>query len=263
MDNVVQAIFLAFAMFVLVIGLSMSAYLINSMNTAAKAVIRSNDKTLDYQTVSYDSSSIKNRGKYSVVDLKTRTVSADVVVSTIYRYYKENFAVEIRDKDGNLNQLFDLSVETKLNKGVTIKYDDPNVYDKDGNVKSVEDLNPTTNVDWLSQAYENYYNSNAKDPYYMWGAPWLTSAKDIEQRIDLYVSSKKGYIADKLVNYKDNDFGFKKLLENGTTNFKEEFIQYSFSGETFTDINGEDVETLVGDRQELKKILIIYTQQKN
>lgn len=259
MDNVVQAIFLAFAMFVLVIGLSTSAYLINKMNTAAVAVIRANDKTSDYQTISFDSSNIKNRNKLGTAGLdngfRKRTVSADTVISTLYRYYKENYAVEIYDNAG-LNQLFDLSVETKINsKGSELL---EKTLDSEGNVQSINVLGKTIIEDPLAKAYEQNYNNTANNAY-MWGAPWLGSAKDIEQRIDLYVSSKAGYIGNSLVNYTQNttfpDRGFASMRDK---NFSEQFIQYTFDGETYTDTNGEDVETLVGSRQELKKILIVY-----
>lgn len=241
MDNVVQAIFLAFAMFVLVIGLSTSAYLINSMNTAALAVVRANDKTSDYQTISYDSSKIKSRNKLNSTTsdsgFRRRTVSADTVISTLYRYYKENYAVEILEKDGTLNQLFDLSVETKINGKGTTMLSDP-----------------------IEKAYMANYNDSSKpNLQYMWGAPWLGSSEDIEHRIDLYVSSKAGYIGTSYVDYSPSaklpTRGFASLRDK---QFSEQFIQYTFNGETFTDTNGEDVETLVESRHELKKILIIY-----
>lgn len=255
MDNVVQAIFLAFAMFVLVIGLSTSAYLINEMNTAAVAVIRANDKTSDYQTISFDSSGIKSRSKLDTTSLdngfRKRTVSADTVISTLYRYYKENYAVEIYDTSG-LNQLFDLTVETKINSSNSEKLQYEKEYDSDGNVISINVNEATPVKDALVKAYQTTYN-NPSNKEYMWGAPWLGSAKDIEQRIDLYVSSKAGYIGDRYVNYKNNDFASLKDKK-----FSEQFIQYTFDGETYTDTNGEDVETLVGSRQELKKILIVY-----
>ena len=255
MDNVVQAIFLAFAMFVLVIGLSTSAYLISQMNSAAVAVIRANDKTSDYQTISFDSRGIKTRNKLDTTSLdngfRKRTVSADTVISTLYRYYKENFAVEIYDSSG-LNQLFDLTVETKINSTNSEKLQYEKEYDSDGNIKSINVGEKTIVEDALAKAYQTTYN-NPNNKSYMWGAPWLGSAKDIEQRIDLYVSSKAGYIDGSLVNYKNN--GFASLRDK---NFSEQFIQYTFDGETFTDTNGEDVETLVGSKQELKKILIVY-----
>lgn len=258
MDNVVQAIFMAFAMFVLVIGLSASAYLINKMNTAATAVIRANDKTLEYQTVSYDSSNLKSRNKMTDGGATTRTVSSDVVISTLYRYYKENFAVEIYDEKG-LNQLFDLSVETKMNKSVSVDY---KTYDAEGNIKSIDPLNPTIVSDPLARAYNKNYNNpdgkSGKHPEYMWKAPWLGSARDIEERIDLYVSSKKGYINGSLVDYSLDGYGFKNLKNK---KFTEQFIQYTYDGDTYTDTNGEDVETLVGNQQELKKILIVYKAQ--
>ena len=260
MDNVVQAIFLAFAMFVLVIGLSTSAYLINKMNTAALAVVRANDKTSDYQTVSYDSSKLKSRSSLAsgTTDngFKKRTVSADTVISTLYRYYKENFAVEIYDEDG-FNQLFDLSVETKINSQGSVKYE--KTMDQDGNVSSVDISKKTILEDHLAEAYRaNYNNINNKE--YMWGAPWLGSAKDIEQRIDLYVSSKAGYIGNSFVSYKPGTGALAKrgFASMKDKNFSEQFIQYTFNGETYTDTNGEDVETLVESQHELKKILIIY-----
>ena len=160
MDNVTHAIFLAFSMFALVLGLSYGIYLMGRMNSVATTLIQSNDATSDYQSVSYDSSD---------PDIKyTRLVGVDTVISTLYRYNKENFSVEIYSKNGSLHQIFDLTIENVIT----------------GESKP-------ENPEWV--AYNNLYGENGKECY-LFKAPWIVGPEYTKQRIDMYVAGKKAYI---------------------------------------------------------------------
>lgn len=237
MENVSHAIFLSFAMFALVIGLSFSIYLLNTLNSTASALIQATDKTNEYQSVSFDSSNVLNRGNLGKIGetLTTRTVTVDTVISTLYRYTQENFSVEIYDNSNRLVQIFDLEVE--------------------GVIRNKNESNPTYN------AYHKLYDQNSYCRLYE--APWITD-EDIKQRIDLYVSSQKGYIKEKLVDYSkngENDCkGLSNLIQKGTM-FTERFIQYAYSGDVFTETNGDDTESIIEGSRPLKKIIIQYIQQ--
>ena len=247
MDNVTHAIFLAFAMFALVIGLSFSVYLLNSMNSVATILIHSTDKTRNYQTVSYDSSNLLRKAKLTNVDkntaFKTRIVSVDTVTSTLYRYYNDGLTIEIYDSDGVLNQVFDLDIEQAIGGSSPLNDD-------------------------IINAYKDRYNKS-NTQVYLYDAPWIGSPNLIKKRIDLYVSSKRGYIGTKLVDYESvvhttsgtKSRGLKNLVSNGSK-FIEEFVQYAYSGDTFSEINGDDIETITGNVKEQKKIIIKYIQMQ-
>jgi len=242
MDNVIHAIFLAFAMFALVIGLSFGMYLLGNLNSVATTLINANDKTKDYQSVSFNSSSIVEKGSLTPgsqdTKLANRFVSADVVVSTIYRYYKENFAVEIYNSSGELNQIFDLEIDNVLSS----KNDKDKYY----------------------EAYSSLYGNGsqpAQSTCELFGAPWVANHNLIKQRIDLYVSSQKGYIGSTLVDYQNN--GFSKLIAGNKNVFTEQFIQYTYDGETLSVGDGEDIETITKSRKEQKKIIIRYIQHSS
>lgn len=269
MDNVTQAIFLAFAMFALVIGLSFSIYLLNGMNSVATTLIRSNDKTNDYQSVSFNSKNVQSRGSLKEITdanqkaevFRTRTVSKDVLISTLYRYSKENFYVEIRDYGGNVNQVFDMEIEGFISAGYLPITLDPNLY-KDKDIREEKEAaNKAFNmkIDSYNKAY-----GTATDQKYMYGAVWKSNQTDIKQRIDLYISSQKGYISNSLVDYSKEGFGLKNLLLNGGSDtFTEQFIQYTYDGSFYIDTFGDDVESLaVEGAKAQKKIIIIYTQNK-
>ena len=78
MENVVESIFMAFAVIVLVIALSMTTYLLSTAMSATETLIFNTDKTNYLDTI-------------EVTDTYTREVGIDTVINSLYRYYKENF----------------------------------------------------------------------------------------------------------------------------------------------------------------------------
>lgn len=225
MENVTHALFLAFAMFTLVLGLSYGIHLLGSMNAVADTLIQSTDATADYQTVSYNSSDPEN--KY------TRIVGVDTVISTLYRYYKESFSVEIYDNSTTpkLVQVFDLTIENVLA----------------GNNRDEE---------W--NAYNQLYGGASKAN--LFGAPWIVNQEYTKQRIDMYISGQDAYINGTEVKYKENSL--KKLVEDGQSDtFEEQFIQYTYEGQTISDNFGEDIESITGSVRAKNKIIIRYIQQ--
>lgn len=229
MENVTHALFLAFAMFTLVLGLSFGIYILRNMTTVSTALIKSTDHTLDYQTVSYNSSDKTQKF--------TRIVGVDTVISTLYRYYKENFSVEIYNNSKELVQVFDLTIENILAG------------------------NNTQDLEW--QSYNNLYNTqkNGKPPILcdLYNAPWIVNHEYTKQRVDMYIAGKKSYINGVLIDY-EGDKGLPGLIENSDT-FEEQFIQYTYDGQTISDSLGEDIESITGNARAENKIIIRYIQQ--
>ena len=109
-------------------------------------------------------------------------------------------------------------------------------------------------------AYNKRFNSDPTSATYMWGAPWSGSDNDVVRRVDMFIKSKKGYINGKLVDYTAN--GFSKLIANeAIPRFSEQFIQYTYSGETISDDAGEDIESITGGSKAQKRIIIRYVLQ--
>ena len=218
MDNVSQALIIAFAVFVLVIGLSYSVYLLNGLNSVSTNLIRANDRTKDYQSVSFDSSQVASRGnllegKGDISAYRTRTVSVDDVISTIYRYNKENFSVEIRDFNGTLNQVFDMEIEGIVSSGkktITPTTTDGLSDDQKAEIEAQNQFNENYNQKF--EAFQNLYGKD--DPICLYGAPWKSDDSSIKQRIDLYVSSQCGYINNTKVDYSTNKNNLKRGLKN-------------------------------------------------
>ena len=92
----------------------------------------------------------------------------------------------------------------------------------------------------------------------MFGAPWTGSPEDIKSRLDLYISGTAGYIEGVYVDYTNNNFS--KAVNVSRTNpnnirFKERFISYSYTGDTFVTDDGDELVNV--DAKD--KLVIIYT----
>lgn len=234
MDDVVQALTMAFAVLVFVIALSISMMLINQARHTSDVLTQYSDLTAFYDNIQLDD----NEG----VTETERVVGIDTVIPTLYRYYKENFCVKIYDVDNTLLQIFDVNIETNLRSAI--------VNTNAGTSKTDQDL-------IKDEAYQKIYNDSSK-PYCLFGAPWLGSTETIKQRIDFFVDGNAGYINNTYVSYSGSDCFASKVNEN--TKFKERFISYSYSGSTVTT---EEGETLVEGAKSKDKIVIIYTILNN
>ena len=105
MENITRALIIAFSMMIFVIAFSYSMYLINGLTTTSNMLLET-VTTTKY----YDNIEVKKD------NLTTRDVGIDTIIPVLYRYYKENYAVKIVDKDGTLIQLFDVNIENKIAK---------------------------------------------------------------------------------------------------------------------------------------------------
>lgn len=96
MENAVDALEIAFAVFVFVIAITVSFQVISQAKSTADIVTYVSDET----------------NYYAYNDNTDETiVGFDTVVATIYNYYTESIAVIIKDSDNKLIALFDSSVE--------------------------------------------------------------------------------------------------------------------------------------------------------
>lgn len=233
MDDVVQAISIAFACIVFVIALSVSMYMFSQVTTTAEALSLYADPTTYYDNVQLVED---NNGENGT----ERLVSAETIIPTLYRYHKENFCVKIYDASNNLIQIFDVKLEGDVHNAVA----DTNA----------EDENDSSQV--VNNALKNIFDDKEK-PYYLFQAPWLGSTEAVKTRIDFFINGDFGYINNALVDYRKNKFYAARMQG---IQFREQFISYSYTGET---METEDGDTLVTGAESKDKIVIIYTMLEN
>lgn len=114
MDNAVQAIIMAFSAIVFVIAASLAMFMLNKISTTSQYLLYAADKTNYYDNI--ESSSVNNQ--------LDRYVDADTIISTLYRYYKEDFCVKICDATNATNvkllQIFDVNLEGKVRQAASV-----------------------------------------------------------------------------------------------------------------------------------------------
>ena len=170
MENAVESIIIAFAVIVFVIALSLTTFMLSKAMTTTETLVYYSDETNYYQNINID----ENISENDII--ATRQVSIDTVINSLYRYYKENFMVRIRNKDGNIVQIFDTTLEGKIYS---------------------EKMNNTTlfpnGAPWMGN-----------------------TSKDAKTRVDLYISGQAGYINNALVDYTGSNGikGLKDLETN-------------------------------------------------
>ena len=244
MDNAVQAIMMAFGIFVLVIALSLAVFMFSQVTAISERLLYFADKTNYYETVEID----ENKRKNELEDIKTnraRYVDIDTIIPTLYRYYKENFCVKIYDarnpEEGNkLIQIFDVDLENNVEKA--IRDNDAASYSTERDKKE-------------HYALKTVYNDSRKQ-YYMFGVPWTGSAEKRKKRVDYFINGSAGYIEETYVDYSDpNKYPFANAIKNDSVKFTENFISYMYSGDTFVTEDGDELVTVTAK----DKIVIIYT----
>lgn len=260
-QNATQAINMAFATIVFVMALSVAMLLFSKVSETADTLAFYSDSTKFYENIeltkictscdTYNSLDEKNctNCKASFPEISAdetiargteRYVSAETIIPTLYRYYKENFCVKIYDADNKLIQIFDVNTE--------------------GDVRSAIGDTTASPTGTKKQRHNDLlkinYNDKMKE-HYLFGAPWLGSTENVKTRVDFYVNGDKGYINNIFIDYSNNKF-YKARIQK--IKFKEQFVSYSYSGETFVTDEGDE---LVTGAQDKDKIIISYTLTKN
>lgn len=225
MENAVESIVMAVAVIVLVMALSMTMVLLSKAMTTTQDLVYQSDKTNYYDNIKIEHAN----------NVTTRNVGIDTVITSIYRYYKENYTVKLYNETNQLVQLFDTTIEGKVYSLSSKMH--PN----------------TAETNFLSNYNDTNYADNKVD---LFTAPWMGNTnKDAKTRIDLYVSGQDGFINGKKVEYKGK--GLYDFFSPDSV-FEETFIQYMYKGQTISTPDG--IETITGNTSEKDKIVIIYKE---
>lgn len=104
MENAVDALKIAAAVLVFVIALTIAFALLSQAKATSDIMLFASDKT-NYYTYSKDAD-----------DAEGRIVGADVVISSLYRYYKESVVVRIVDENNNIIEEFNTETDGGLSQ---------------------------------------------------------------------------------------------------------------------------------------------------
>ena len=232
MENATEALIMAFAILVFVIAMSLAIYLFSAASSTSQFLLYAADKTNYYDNIELTD------------NITTRVVSKETIIPTLYRYYKENFAVQIYDKNDKLVQVFDLNIEGKVRKAA-------------GTISSARTGEQRALISLYGVTDKNDGIHNEGINPYLYEAPWIGNTnKDIKKRLDLYIGGEVGYINGTRVDYTKNNL--KTLISNGPK-FIEQFTEYTYKGDTITSEDG--TESITGNAKPETKILITYKQK--
>lgn len=229
MENAVDALKIAFAVFVFVIALSVTMYMFTIALETSDTVLQSSDVTefMDYIEVS------------DMID-DERIVGLETVIPTLYKYYKENYTVIFRNANGEPLELYSTKTNTNLwSQGYTNQYYSNN---EDVRVCSFD-------VDEETRRHE----------------PWTGNMNYYKQNLDMFLSggtfvapSGNGMNYD----YSDrriNGWGNHSFIEQyKNSRFRESLGEYTYNAVN-TETNTDGTTSGLTNVEGRKKRVIIYT----
>ena len=233
MENAVDALKIAFAVFVLVIALSVAMYMFNEAKATSDVVLQSSDVTefMEYET-----------GIEGVImQSGERIVGLETIIPTLYKYYKENYTIIFRQENGRPLDLYNTQTNVNLwSEGYYNKY---YTASKDVRVCSFD-------VDEETRRHE----------------PWTGNTKYYKQNIDMFLSGKTFYSPSG--NGMDYDYsstsihgwngssGFIETYKN--KQFRESLGEYTYSTDTTSQVTSRPESGLTYIKPKKKRV-IVYT----
>ncbi len=261
MENATEAIYMAFAVLVFTIALTVCINMFNKARATADAILYNRD---DSNFIEYITDST----------VKTRVVGLETVIPTLYRYYKENYTVIFKETNvSNVNINDKDSIEKAINNSV---------YKKMYESKTIKD-------NWKKDSTSNNFIYDSQRDYGLGekeicsfdlseetarNEPRTGSVENIKKNIEAFINGgiyKLPSNGNEYINYADYEY----LNSYQDKNFIEQMGEYVFkdtdsstynsytsssdssytSGQTGITIDGEYFSLL----KKNKKRVIIYT----
>lgn len=229
MENAVDALKIAFAVFVFVMALSIIMYMFTIALETSDTILQSSDVTefMDYVEMS------------DMID-DERIVGLETIIPTLYKYYKENYTVIFRNADGTPLELYETQTNVDLwSTGYTNQY-----YSNDKDVRVC-----SFDVDEETRRHE----------------PWTGNMNYYKQNLDMFLSGRIFNWPSgngRYYNYSDretNGWGNRSFIEQyKNSRFRESLGEYTYNAvdtETNTDTTTSGLTNVEGR----KKRVIIYT----
>lgn len=215
MENAVEALKQAFAVFVFALALTVSFTMFSKAKATADTITTTQSKQeylesaelkdkLYINSKDVESGDVNTLGAASLTIYGDRVVQPDDVISAIYRYNLEKYGVTIIKEDGTVITRFDSNTESVIRQWYNIKEgkeaDGTTITANDvknkftskikqniekGSVKHYITSNIELNEDKLKKLYELDVKGNSKITV---GAPWYGNDKEIIKRINAEIS---------------------------------------------------------------------------
>lgn len=233
MENAVDALKIAFAVFIFVIALSIAMYMFTQVKLTSDLVMQASDVTeyMDYTELNDMANS------QTMVD-NDRIVGLETIIPTLYKYYKENYTVIFRNSNGTPMDLYITQTNDKLwSSNYTNKY-----YNSKIDLKKVCSFD----VDEETSRHE----------------PWTGNMNYYKQNLDMFLSGGT-FVAPSLngMNYDYSKIsgwsGKKGFIEQ----FKDKKFRESLGEYTYNKVNSSvgDINSGLTNVKGKKKRVIIYT----
>lgn len=270
MENAVDALKIAFAVFVFIIALVLAFSVIGQLRATSDVIFALNDKTNEYDYVSSNDTNASN---------KDRIVGFETIIPTIYRYAKEQYAVTILDTSGTPIVRYDLYTEgfinewdtilKKMNRTSTRAEVESTFNEIKDRISIVDEVISKENSAWSNKIWNSmvtgsegtytagnlYKVTNDNVATISVGAPWGSEHSEIIKRIEADIIGTE---------YEKNGVRYtgKNLNQYRNRKFKEKFIEIQTSGTTIVDTDENNdiqysLETVKGN----KKLEIVYIMQ--
>ncbi len=195
MENAVDALKIAFAVFVFIAGLASLFYMSSLCVETSRVLITASDETEYYTYLESDTNLVDQYGN--------RIVEFEDIIPAIYRYAEENYAVTIID-NGEIVARFDLDTERAVNDWMTwsddkkkelLEYFNDNILkDTYGCSQYNESLNENNGYNDLVNLFKKLYSQNRtntvqRDYYCYWAATDGYTAQRIDSDLSgIYVT---------------------------------------------------------------------------
>ena len=268
MENAVDALKVAFSVFVFSIALALSFSVVGQARATSDMILSSKDKTSDYEYIANNDINANN---------KERIVGFETILPAIYRYAEEQYAVTIVDNSGKVIVRYDLYTEGFMNEWNTIlKQANRGVTDAESRINElktrieiVDSLITEENESWINSIWNSLITGSrgsysAGNLYQVEnyggitvGAPWGSNKEEILKRIKCDLSSSSSiYTKDNIIKYKS-----KNLNQYKDKKFKEKFVEIQTSGTTITETDDKNIEYSLETVKGNKKLEIVYIMQ--
>ncbi len=222
MENAVDALKIAFGVFVFTMAISITMYMFNMAKETSDVVLQSSDVTALMEYV-----------ETSDMIGEERIVGLETIIPTLYKYFKENYTVIFLESNGKPMELYETQTDPDLwSPGYTNKY-----YDNNQDIKVC-----SFDVDEETRRRE----------------PWTGNTNYYKQNLDMFLSggtfvSPSGNGMD--YDYSDNNgWGSRSFIDKfSDSQFRESLGEY-----TYNDVQST-TGTETANVKPKKKRVIVYT----
>ena len=222
MENAVDALKIAFGVFVFTMAISITMYMFNMAKETSDVVLQSSDVTALMEYV-----------ETSDMIGEERIVGLETIIPTLYKYFKENYTVIFLESNGKPMELYETQTDPDLwSPGYTNKY-----YDNNQDIKVC-----SFDVDEETRRRE----------------PWTGNTNYYKQNLDMFLSggtfvSPSGNGMD--YDYSDNNgWGSRSFIDKfSDSQFRESLGEY-----TYNDVKST-TGTETANVKPKKKRVIVYT----